>query len=185
MPKIIENAQGQIQDVAARILAEHGYEKLTMRGVARRCGMAVGTIYNYYSCKDDVVRDVMLRDWAAARAAMEKVAASAVNLPHGLRDFFANLRDFVAAHRETWRVMSMEISARERTEMRYSPAAFREEMDVMLATLLDGTSPRYRQMEKGRQAFIRGFVSKNLVAYSMEPNMDFHHLGEVLVACLA
>mgnify|MGYP001088436109 CR=1 FL=1 len=184
MPRIIDHAREQIQNVAAEMLERGGYARLTIRAVARRCGIGVGTIYNYYPSKDDMVRDIMLRDWAQTRAAMEKITCTAGDLHEGVRNFFSPLQSFIAAYRDTWRVMSGEGGAQVHHEIRYSPAEFRREMDAMLRDLLDRTSARYQRLDEERKAFLRGFVAKNLVAYAMEPATDLALLEEVLLAPL-
>ena len=49
MPKIIANVREQIIEVAKRQIEELGYENTTIRSVAKGCGIAVGTVYNYFS----------------------------------------------------------------------------------------------------------------------------------------
>lgn len=63
MPKIIENLRGQILEEAKRQIYEHGYEKTTIRSVAQGCGIAVGTVYNYFKSKDILIASFVLQDW--------------------------------------------------------------------------------------------------------------------------
>ena len=46
MPKIIENPEENILSAARRLVAEQGYAAVTMRAIAKECGIAVGTFYN-------------------------------------------------------------------------------------------------------------------------------------------
>ncbi|MGN1108469.1 MAG: TetR/AcrR family transcriptional regulator, partial [Oscillospiraceae bacterium] len=41
--------------VCRRIAAEQGLPALNMRTVAKECGIALGTLYNYYSDKDELL----------------------------------------------------------------------------------------------------------------------------------
>jgi AcrR family transcriptional regulator len=45
----------QILDAAARVFAEHGYHRTTVREVAREAGIADGTIYLYFSSKQELL----------------------------------------------------------------------------------------------------------------------------------
>ena len=63
MPKIIENVREKLLDVAKRQIAERGYANTTIRSVAGECGLAVGTVYNYFSSKDVLIASFMLSDW--------------------------------------------------------------------------------------------------------------------------
>lgn len=47
--------QSMILAAAREMLDEGGYDGLTMRGLARKAGVAQGTLYNLYGSKDDLV----------------------------------------------------------------------------------------------------------------------------------
>jgi AcrR family transcriptional regulator len=51
-----------IREVALRLFAEHGFEKTTIRMIAQEANMAIGLMYNYYSSKEDLLRDIY-RSW--------------------------------------------------------------------------------------------------------------------------
>ena len=63
MPKIIENIREQLLSEAKRQMNEYGYESTTIRSVAQGCGIAVGTVYNYFSSKDMLIASSILQDW--------------------------------------------------------------------------------------------------------------------------
>lgn len=50
---------GQILDVALDILVESGYQALTLREVARRCGVRLGAVTYYYKGRNDLLQDVL------------------------------------------------------------------------------------------------------------------------------
>ena len=62
MPKIIENLESRLLDEAKKQLFDSGYGALTIRSVAKDCGVGVGTVYNYFASKDDMIAMIMLRD---------------------------------------------------------------------------------------------------------------------------
>ena len=63
MPKIIENLPEKLAEEARRQITESGYSAMTIRSVAKACGVGVGTVYNYYPSKDALVAQFMLEDW--------------------------------------------------------------------------------------------------------------------------
>ena len=63
MPKIIENIREKLLGEARRQVMEQGYSAMTIRSVARACGVGVGTVYNYFTSKDMLVASFMLADW--------------------------------------------------------------------------------------------------------------------------
>ena len=98
MPKIIENCREKLLDEARRQINECGYGALTIRGVARACGVGVGTVYNYFSSKDALVATFMLEDWQAATADMHKAFGSGMPMEI-LSAEYDGLVSFAARHR--------------------------------------------------------------------------------------
>lgn len=74
MPKIIENLQNRLIAEAKRQIVEDGYSSMTIRSVAAGCGVGVGTVYNYFSSKDELVASFMLEDWQKCVAAIQAVS---------------------------------------------------------------------------------------------------------------
>lgn len=44
---------------AARYFARHGFDRASMTGAARECGVSKALIYHYYSSKDDLLFDIL------------------------------------------------------------------------------------------------------------------------------
>ncbi len=52
---LIENKHRQIVEGACRLFYTNGYHPTTIRQIAEACGMSMGQLYHYISCKDDVL----------------------------------------------------------------------------------------------------------------------------------
>lgn len=59
-----QRTREQIASAAARLFAEHGYERVTVSDVARAADVSEQTVYNYFPAKQDLVldQDEALRD---------------------------------------------------------------------------------------------------------------------------
>ena len=77
MPKIIENPEGRLVAEARRQIEESGYSAVTIRSVAKACGMGVGTVYNYFPSKEALLASYMLEDWNGCVRAIEAVGTYA------------------------------------------------------------------------------------------------------------
>ena len=92
MPKIIENAREQILTEAKKQIAERGYAATTVRSVANSCGIAVGTVYNYFSSKDMLIASFVAEDWIKC---VDEISACPTEPPKAfLRRIYDLLRDF-------------------------------------------------------------------------------------------
>ena len=59
--QLVEARRNQILDSAAAVFAEKGFHRATTKEIARRAGIAEGTIYNYFDSKDDLLIGMMAR----------------------------------------------------------------------------------------------------------------------------
>ncbi|MCC7107924.1 MAG: TetR/AcrR family transcriptional regulator [Deltaproteobacteria bacterium] len=75
MPKptlqnIAPDKRDRVVREAARLFAERGYEAADMAALAERCGIAKGSLYNYFTSKDELYRYVCEDGLQRSRAAV-------------------------------------------------------------------------------------------------------------------
>jgi len=98
MPKIIENLENRLKAEARKQIETIGYAAMTVRSVAAACGVGVGTVYNYYSSKDDLAAAYMLEDWDRCIAVIERAGAGASGPEPVVRCVYEQLRAYVQRH---------------------------------------------------------------------------------------
>jgi AcrR family transcriptional regulator len=80
MPKIIENVRERLLDVLEGMFLDDSCD-ISLRLLAQRADIAVGTIYNYFPDKDDLIKALFQREWSRTVSrildAMDEVAAGA------------------------------------------------------------------------------------------------------------
>jgi AcrR family transcriptional regulator len=74
MPKIIENLEDRLISEAKKQIEQQGYAAVTIRSIAKSCGVGVGTIYNYFPSKDALLASYMLADWKGCILAINAVS---------------------------------------------------------------------------------------------------------------
>ena len=77
MPKIIENPEARLIAEARKQIEESGYSAMTIRSVAKACGVGVGTVYNYFPSKEAMVAKHLLDDWVQCMTAIQAVSTYA------------------------------------------------------------------------------------------------------------
>ena len=98
MPKIIENLPDRLVSEARRQVEESGYSALTIRSVAKECGVGVGTVYNYYPSKEALVAAFMVEDWKLCITDIQACAQSAQGREPVLWAIYENLHRFMQSH---------------------------------------------------------------------------------------
>ncbi len=95
MPKILNDLKTSILQEVEKLLQTRGYNAVTIRSVARGCGVGVGTVYNYFSSKEAMLAEYLLTDWLARLADIGRVEADAEKVAHCMYD---ELLQFAGSH---------------------------------------------------------------------------------------
>ncbi len=74
MPKLLPNLHEEILMVGRDLLDECGYQEFSMRAVAARGGIGVGTLYNYFPSKQQLVAAILRADWEVHLRRMTQIA---------------------------------------------------------------------------------------------------------------
>lgn len=103
VPKIVADAKKRILKTARAHLFAHGYAEMTLRLVAQECNLAVGTIYNYFSSKDELVGSVMLEDWIFVQKTMQEGCTNAATLSEGIKTIYEAIEAFCRCYEQIWK----------------------------------------------------------------------------------
>ena len=102
MSRIIENPKGLILSNAKELLYNEGFKKFSMRNLSRKCGIALGTIYNYYSTKEELIIEMMTDYWEMHFYILEDILDSDDTLYIKLNEIFNKLSIFIKMFKEVW-----------------------------------------------------------------------------------
>lgn len=102
MPKIIKNPEDRILQAAGKRLLDKDLSSFSLRGVASDCGIAVGTIYNYFKDKESLMAAVMVQDWVDALETTRGELAQTQSLQEGLLQICRGIRNFCLRYQKVW-----------------------------------------------------------------------------------
>lgn len=98
MPKIIKNLENRLLEEARRQIDKNGYSGMTMRSVADACGVGVGTVYNYFPSKDELLANYMLSDWQRCISDINAVSTYSDQAAPVLRCIYDQLLSYAEQH---------------------------------------------------------------------------------------
>jgi len=103
MPKVLENVKDKLMQQAKKQVLENGYSATSIRSVAKACGIAAGTVYNYFPSKDLMVASFMSADWHLSVAAMKTKSQTEQDPLKVLQIIYQELCSFIEIYQGVFR----------------------------------------------------------------------------------
>ncbi len=100
MPKIIENLREKIIQEAKEQIAINGYESVTIRGIAKGCGIGLGTFYNYFKSKDMLIATFLFEDWKSRIDEIKEKHKDEADPMTVVCALYDDVSDFIKSHRD-------------------------------------------------------------------------------------
>lgn len=135
----VDERRRQLLDAGAALFAEHAYEEISMRDIARAAGVSKPLLYHYFPSKIDLFTEAVAEKASELAKLIEPAAEGTAleQLTHSLDAYLA----WIEANARTWSKLVQ--SAASLPEARELIEGFRQRtMDMALARLTDGGKPR-------------------------------------------
>ena len=102
MPKNLCNVKEDILLITRQLLKEVGYSDLSIRKIAAQCGVATGTVYNYYNSKNEIIVEILLNEWNLMLKRIDQNAKSVSEVIDKLEIMFNELNYFMTNVHGYW-----------------------------------------------------------------------------------
>lgn len=100
--RIIENPEQLILTEATALAQAEGLSKLNMRKIAANCGIALGTIYNYYPTKMDLIIAIIEDFWKQCFRGMHQCLDENLDFFQQLEVLYFYLLDYLEQFEKNW-----------------------------------------------------------------------------------
>jgi AcrR family transcriptional regulator len=98
-----------IREAAARLIARHGYDAVSMRQLASEVGVQAAALYRYFPAKEDLLFALMLEHFDGLTASWERARPRSSDPLERLSAFLRNHIGHAIAHRLGTHICNMEL----------------------------------------------------------------------------
>lgn len=99
----------EIRSNAIQLIALHGFGAVSLRQLAKSCGLQAGSLYAYYRSKDDLLLDLITSYMEDLLQSWQDSAGQSRNPRHCLEDFVAHHLSFQSERKAESLIASMDL----------------------------------------------------------------------------
>ncbi|KNY29388.1 TetR/AcrR family transcriptional regulator [Pseudobacteroides cellulosolvens] len=179
MPKTLINIKEDILMVARQLLHEEGYGRLNIRTIAAKCGIATGTLYNYYKSKQEIVGEIMRMEWCMMVRRVDQAVKSDGHLMDKLGIIYNELRTMMDNVHNVWfDTSNIDMSKNELNSIK-------SHKDELLKGLSDKILILIKDSERNKDyELIADVICKLFVLYGYEGKVEFARLQDIIKSML-
>jgi len=181
MPKLYDDLKETIIKNAKDIIVEKGYCRLSMREVAKRAKIAVGTIYNYFPTKDALVSELMYQYWMEFILAIKQLQEDDHDLFYRLKETYHVLESFIDKFKDCW----LKLNGTEKGMAKEHHKQKNQVMDLFLETI-EQEIKAYKKQNKIHHenqisdAQLAAFIVQNFMLIAQVKQFDYDTFEKIL-----
>jgi AcrR family transcriptional regulator len=165
---------------AARVFAQRGYDRTTMRDLAAASGMSLAGMYYYVQGKEDLLYHIQERCFTDVLEGAEATLAAAADPHERLAAFIRHHVKFFTSHMAEMKVLSHEAAALSGERLRRITGIKRRYVD-RLEGLLRDVAPDEAPAERSAAAYaLFGMMNWIYTWYDPAGSLDAERLADLL-----
>lgn len=181
MPKIYDNLRQTIVATAKEIVVKDGYRKLNMRQVAKECGIAVGTIYNYFPTKDELLSELMYGYWMEFISAIQLQQKEEADLFLNLQKIYGILESFIDTFKDTWLKANRSEGGMTKEHHRQKDQVVELFVDTIAAAITEYKKGHTKLFENEiRDRELAAFIVQNFMLISQMKQFEYDTFEKIL-----
>lgn len=176
MPKVLDNPKERILKEARILLNENGYNSLSMRELAKNSNIALGTLYNYFKNKYDLVSNLFDSDWHVILLKLKKVNGLNISFDEKIRKIKEGIEEFLDCHRGLF----LEISESDTYEKRNHIEDVMYPLYEITEDIINYHINKGELKEKIDSRKLAIFITANIILIIKEKSLTFEDLMSII-----
>lgn len=177
----VVTSKEEILKACREIVSEEGLPAVNMRAVAKRCGVALGSLYNYFSTKDELVLETIESVWQDIFH-MDRSCGTELSFPETVGWIFESVRNGADEYPNFFTTHSLSFASAGKTKAKSTMNAYLGHMKSGMAAALK-TDPAVRKdvfSESFSEAEFLDFVLTGILALLLQQKKDCRVLQEMV-----
>lgn len=171
MPKNLENIKEDIIQTTREMIVEKGYDQLNMRDIAKKCGIATGTLYNYFKSKQAIISALLDEDWKAFHSFVTSRSSSGQTAVEQLETLFNDLALMLKKVHQIWAAgFPDDLESGTLNKLESIKIKLRDEFAQHIASIIDG------HVQSGQELHTSEIIAKLFFSTAYEKDADFEKL---------
>ena len=183
MPKIIPDTEEKILNAAKELFSKYKYRDIEMKAIAKESGIAVGTMYNYFSNKQTLYYKIFEDSWHSTYSNLKKVINSNLEPREKLKQYMLIVYDEVEKNGK----LGLDLVENSQIENPEKPIEFfaKNEIIVMLCSCLQEVREKYglklqQEMDSRFAETCVLMVINSIVVHPLEKNKNIEFITKTI-----
>jgi AcrR family transcriptional regulator len=180
MPKIVPDVRRAAIESFRRRVEARGWKALEVRSLASSCGVAAGTLYNYFPSREAVAAAAISEDWLEARRRLRAFPAGNSAMEN-LRLIHGELGDFMRRYRRLWASPTVAPDQAGEGMVAGELRRIRQDLERIAERAIEG----HPAAEGIDAAFLPKFTARTLEQWAQDPRTSWRELSGILGRLIA
>ena len=182
MARALENIKEDILMASKTLLAEEGYEKLNIRAIASKCGIATGTLYNYYKSKHEIMEEILKIEWQMMLRRIQQFSKTGMNNIEKLEKVYTELCIIMNNVHNIW--FSDTCPSNDLSSIKSHKELLLKSLADKILQIINNEKEEKEQEEQKDYSFISEVICKLFISYAYQGDVEFKKLSPVIESIL-
>ncbi len=171
MPKNLENIKEDIIQTTREMIVAKGYYQLNIRDIAKKCGIATGTFYNYFKSKQSIISALLDEDWKTFHSFIVSRNNSGKTAIEQLETLFNDLVLMLKKVHQIWAAgFPDDLESGTLNKLESIKMKLRDEFAQYIETIING------HVQDGQEIHASQIIAKLFFSTAYEKDADFEKL---------
>ena len=167
MPKYLGNVKEKIINTTRIMLEANGYDKLNIRDIAANCNIGIGTFYNYFKSKNEILSEIIRKEWEKTLKSIDNNLDNQGYTINKLMFIYSEINEFMKiTHGSGLSEFSKDTDKSEFSRIKEMKKRLRDELNARVKSAISGKS------EESKVNTYSDLITRLFISYASEGSED-------------